>query len=288
MQQKEVSDAENRVAGFADKLLRVKRPPIDQQFQELSNTESLTLQVEAPGDWPDGRQIEVRVHRWGFGRNALLVHGWQGRRSDLMDIGQKLVEAGYAVWLPDLPGHGDSAGERLSIPLAAAVLQAVERLAGPFAVVVGHSIGGACVVQALEQGLSTERIVLLATPTHYGHWARFMARKAGFEGDEDAILLRLERLIGLHPDRIDMRRQAAKMSQPALFIHSSDDPVVPYKGAETVASIWPGAEWLLVDGLGHQGEFLNDKVVLERVSAFVGSAPTHAETSPATAQRANL
>lgn len=271
MRQEDVSEAADRVAGFADKLLRIKRPPMDQQFQGLLNAQSITLQVEAPGDWPDGRQIEVRVHRWGAGRNALLVHGWQGGRSDLMGISRKLVETGYTVWFPDLPGHGDSAGERLSIPLAAAVLQAVERLAGPFALAVGHSIGAACVVQALEQGLSAERIVLLATPTHYGHYVRSMARKAGLEGDEEAILLQLEALIGLHPDRIDMRRQAAKLSGPALFVHSSDDTVVPPKGAEAVASIWPGAQWLLVDGLGHHGEFLNDTVVLERISAFASS-----------------
>ena len=288
MQQKEVNGASSRVATFADKLLCIKRPPIDQQFQGLLNAESITLQVEAPGDWPDGRQIEVRVHRWGAGRNALLVHGWQGRRSDLVGMGRKLVEAGYTVWFPDLPGHGDSAGERLSIPLAAAVLRAVERLAGSFALVVGHSIGGACVVQALEQGLSAERIVLLATPTHYGHYVRFMARRDGLEGDEDAILRQLESLIGLHPDRIDMRRQAAKMSQPALLVHSSDDTVVSYKGAEVVASIWPGAQWLLVEGLGHHGEFLNDNVVLERVSAFVESAPAQVNAVPATARRANL
>ena len=288
MQQKEVSDAEDRAAGFADKLLRIKRPPIDQPFQALLDAESITMQVEAPGDWPDGRQIEVRVHRWGAGPNALLVHGWQGLRSDLIGIGRKLVEAGHTVWFPDLPGHGDSAGERLSIPLAAAVLRAVERLAGPFALAAGHSIGGACVVQALDQGLSAERIVLLATPTHYGHFVRFMARKAGLEGDEDAILRQLEGLIGLHPDRIDMRRQAAKMSQPALFVHSSDDTVVPYNGAEVVASIWPGAQWLLVDGLGHHREFLNDDVVLERVSAFVGSAPAHLKIVLATARRASL
>src|SRR5580765_5856128 len=102
MQQKEVSDAANRVAAFADKLLRIKRPPIDQPFQALLDAESITMQVEAPGDWPDGRQIEVRVHRWGAGQNALLVHGWPGLRSGLSGIGRKLVEAGHTVWLPDL------------------------------------------------------------------------------------------------------------------------------------------------------------------------------------------
>ena len=50
MQQKEPNDAESRAAGFADRLLRIKRPPVDQQFQELLNAESMTLQVAAPGD----------------------------------------------------------------------------------------------------------------------------------------------------------------------------------------------------------------------------------------------
>ena len=50
MQQKDVSDAANRVAGFADKQLRIKRPPVDQQFQGLLNAKSIALQVEAPGD----------------------------------------------------------------------------------------------------------------------------------------------------------------------------------------------------------------------------------------------
>jgi len=49
MQQKDESDAANRVAGFADKQLRIKRPPVD-QFQGLLNAKSIALQVEAPGD----------------------------------------------------------------------------------------------------------------------------------------------------------------------------------------------------------------------------------------------
>lgn len=273
MQQKEVGAVSSRVAEFADKLISVRRPPVDKPDEGPRNAETITLQVAAPGNWPDGRQIEVRVHRRGAGPNAMLVHGWQGRQSDLMGISSLLIDAGYTVWSPDLPGHGVSAGERLSIPLAAAVLHSLEALAGPFALAVGHSIGGACVVQALEQGLSAERIVLLATPTHYGHYVRLMARQAGLEEDEDAILLQLESLIGLHPDQIDMARQAANMSRPVLLVHSADDGVVPFDGAKAVASIWPGAEWLLVDGLGHYAEFLNDPVVLAKVAAFVGDVP---------------
>lgn len=258
----------NPVAAFVDQLLSIRRPPVD----PLPDAQALSLHVKAPGDWPDGEFIDVRVHKIGVGPNALLVHGWQGRRSDLSRICERIVAAGFTVWLPDLPGHGESGGERLSIPLAAAALQAVEEVSGPIGIALGHSIGGACIVQALEQGLAAEKIVFLATPTHYGDFARAVARKAGLEEDEDAILSLLERLIGIHPDRIDMLRQAENLLQPALFIHSSDDPVVSFSNARRVASAWGGAQFQPVEGLGHY-HLLSDAEVLDRVLEFVLKGP---------------
>lgn len=247
----------NPVSTFVDQLIRIKRPPVD----PILEAEAISLQIETPGEWPDGDLVEVRVHKLGSGPNALLVHGWQGRRSDLSAMCERIVAAGFTVWLPDLPGHGESGGERLSIPLAAAVLQAVEQVSGPIAVALGHSIGGACIVQALQQGLAAKKIVFLATPTHYGNFVRTVANKAGLQQDEGAILSLLERLIGVHPDRIDMLRQAQNLQQPARFFHSSDDPVVSFSNAKRVASAWRGAEFQALEGLGHY-QLLKDVQVL--------------------------
>ena len=187
-------------------------------------------------------------------------------------ISDALVASGCTVWAPHLPGHGTSGGERLSIPLASRVLRAVEGVAGPLALAVGHSIGGACVVQALEEGLQVDRVVLLATPTHYGGYVRAMARQARLEGATVTHLLnRLQKVIGVHPDRIDMRRQAASMRQPALFIHASDDNVVSHEGAQAAAAIWPDAQWLLLEGLGHYKTLLEDPRVVRRVLEFASS-----------------
>jgi pimeloyl-ACP methyl ester carboxylesterase len=258
------------IEAFVDQSLRIRRPPAD---AAPAKTDSVPLWVDTPGAWPDGAQVAVHVRKRGRGPNALLVHGWQGRSADLEKIGDLLVAAGFTVWAPDLPGHGASGGERLSIPLAARVLRAVEGIAGPFALAVGHSIGGACVVQALEEGLWADRVVLLATPTHYGHFVRAAVRQANLPADAmDRVMLRLQQLIGVHPDRIDMHRQAAAMRQPALLIHSSDDQVVPFKGAQAVAATWPKAEWLLLEGLGHYRNLLESPQVLERVRHFANAS----------------
>jgi len=262
-------DANAGVEAFIDALLRIKRPLED---APAADVELIPLYVDTPGAWPDGAEMMVHVRKRGRGPHALLVHGWQGRTSDMEKISDALLASGFTVWAPHLPGHGTSGGERLSIPLAARVLRAVEGVAGPLALAVGHSIGGACIVQALEEGLQVDRVVLLATPTHYGGFVRAMARQAGLEGATVTHLLnRLQELIGVHPDRIDMRRQAASLRRPALFIHASDDKVVPHEGAQAAAAIWPGAQWLLLEGLGHYKTLLEDPRVVRRVLEFASS-----------------
>ncbi|HEV2502097.1 MAG TPA: alpha/beta hydrolase [Mesorhizobium sp.] len=228
----------------------------------------ISLLVTAPGNWPDGAEILVNLRRRGDGPNVLLVHGWEGASSDFRAIGDRLVAAGFTLWSPDLPGHGRSGGERLSIPLAVRVLHAVAAEAGPFALALGHSIGGACLVHALAEGLAAERIVLLATPTHYGNFVRTASAQAGLKGVAvEALMELLNDLTGEHPDWIDMRREATAVRQPALFVHSTDDRIVSSTAAEEVASIWRGAQWVAVNGLGHR-RLLEDADVVARIVAF--------------------
>lgn len=212
----------------------------------------VTLTVSAPADWPDGRTIEVVCHRMGTGPAVLLVHGWQSQAADLKGLAKALLAQGYSVWAPDLPGHGHSAGRMLSIPLAAQTLCEIEHLAGPFHAAVGHSIGAACVVQGLVQGLATPRVVLIATPTHYGQHARLMADGMGLPAAQwPALLARMEQVTGVAPDAIDMQQQARRLTQRACLIHALDDAIVPLQPALRVAEHWAGAQWHGLQGLGH-------------------------------------
>jgi pimeloyl-ACP methyl ester carboxylesterase len=233
-----------------------------------SDVETKTLHIQDPTQEQGGPELAVRVHVCGSGPAALLVHGWRSQAADLPSLSSVLVDAGYRVWMPDLPGHGHSDGEHLSIPLAATMLQAVQAQSGPFALAVGHSYGGASLVHAMFGGLQVQRVALLAAPAHYGRFARQAALQAGMpQAMMDPWLAKLGLAIGCHPDEIDMKRQARSLEVPALLMHSRDDGVAPFNDMAEVASEWRGAKWLPLDGLGHF-RVLTDAGVLGELRSF--------------------
>ena len=222
-------------------------------------TQTMTMQVSAPPGWPDGRQLEVRVHRIGKGKRALLVHGWQSQAADLHTLSETLVDGGFEVWMPDLPAHGYSSGTYLSLPLAAATLKAVQSLAGSFSLAIGHSYGGASVMHAIDCGLHADRVAVLASPTHYGRFARRAADRAGLPLSAVPEWLELvATMTGTHPDEISMEQQVAKLTLPILLIHGTDDQIIPIGQSEAVAARYPLTTWLPLHGIGHFDLLIND------------------------------
>ncbi|MFX0057320.1 MAG: alpha/beta fold hydrolase [Candidatus Hodarchaeota archaeon] len=49
----------------------------------------------------------------------------------------------------------------------------------------------------------------------------------------------------------DRTSQLASINIPALIIHGSEDPLVPVEGGRATAKVIPGAELLIIDGMGH-------------------------------------
>lgn len=49
----------------------------------------------------------------------------------------------------------------------------------------------------------------------------------------------------------DRRKALASLRLPALVIHGTDDPVVPVEGGKDTAEAIPGAELMLIQGMGH-------------------------------------
>src|SRR5690349_4240764 len=69
---------------------------------------------EREHEWlASARRGEVRyrtsllpTYSWGQGPAVLLVHGWEGRATQLGAFVPALLEAGYRVVAVDMPGHG--------------------------------------------------------------------------------------------------------------------------------------------------------------------------------------
>ena len=71
------------------------------------------------------------------------------------------------------------------------------------------------------------------------------------------------------PDRTeDLRR----LDLPTLVIHGADDPLIAVDGGRATAAAVPGAELLIIDGMGHELPPPVWPTVAERIAALVRRA----------------
>jgi pimeloyl-ACP methyl ester carboxylesterase len=223
----------------------------------------------------DGPIGKVAGRMQGEGPCVILLHGWEGSPVDLSGFVAPLIAAGFSVLALDLPAHGASEGERMSIPLAAQALLDVQRKLGTpgtqhvFHAGIGHSLGAAILVHAMTMGFRVERVALLAAPAHAVDYARDYCERDGLDAAETEQMLDLMHArFGVDLRAISMPAQAATLHAPALFVHSDDDRVVPLADSQLTANAWRGAQHVMVKGLGH-ARLLRDADVIERVAQFV-------------------
>lgn len=236
------------------------------------------------GNWrKTARQIAVEhrgqslsVHTWGTGPVVLLVHGWNGRGTQLGAFMPGLVAAGFQVVTFDTPAHGRSPGNKTNIIDVSNAIQSVTRVCGVPIAVIAHSFGVACSLYAVRQGLKVGRIVAIAPPAHMRELVqRFFSFLNLPPAAQVSFIGRMEKSFGADMwDRFSPVSMATQIEQPGLVIHDEDDNDVPLRDGEAVARAWPGAEFMRTTRLGHR-RILRDPAVIARVIEFViaGKSP---------------
>ncbi|HEX7182343.1 MAG TPA: alpha/beta hydrolase [Thermoanaerobaculia bacterium] len=203
-----------------------------------------------------------------------LLHGWEGRASQLGAFAPPLVAAGFRVVGLDAPGHGDSPGRSSSLVIMAGALRALGERYGPFSGIVAHSAGTVAAVHALSRGLAADRLVCVAPGVDLEGYAGEFARLFGLSaGAHRGLKRRIERRVGVSFGDLDPRRAAAGLRIPLLVIHDRADREAPFAGGEALARAWPGARFLATEGLGHT-RILWDESVVAAATEFLrdGSA----------------
>lgn len=211
----------------------------------------------------------VSLHVMGEGPRVLLLHGWEGQAADMAAFAAPLLAARRQVIAMDLPAHGLSEGRQTSIPQAAVALKAVGDALGPFEAVIAHSLGCAVLCEAMHARLAVARAVLIGGPAYFDTYVRAAGRSVGLnEAEIEQMLALLNARLGISPREVSVPARAAGFSQPALFIHSDDDAVVPLGDSLTNAAAWKSARHLRVQGLGHR-RILRDPAVIAAAVAHV-------------------
>lgn len=218
--------------------------------------------------------VDLPVYTWGSpGPVALLVHGWAGRGSQLGAFVQPLLDQGFQVVAFDAPGHGRAEGRQSSLPVVAQAVADVAAHVGPIHTVVAHSMGTACTSIAVHRGLQVQRLVYLSPPVNPGGFLHRAGAWLGFgPGIADRTQALVERRFAVRFHDAHGETLAPHMDTPLLIVHDRDDTDVALSEAQQLAGLWPDAELVVTEGLGHT-YILRAPAVVAQAVAFVAGAP---------------
>lgn len=232
------------------------------------------------------------------GRAILFLHGAGGTHHTWRDQWAGLKGTARLV-IPDLPGHGRSAGSpRETIAEYADWLREFVRETGlRNLVLAGHSMGGAVALQAaLDRTEGISALVLVATGAKLrvnpeitggiaGRFREFAPELTDWMlGEESAPYLRedvLRDVLSTRPetflgdfracDGFDVRDRLGEIRLPTLVVAGDADRLTPLRYAEFLATRIPGAVLKILPGAGHMAGLEKPEAVNDAVSSFVQS-----------------
>ena len=236
----------------------------------LASGRRFTIPVTLRSPRWNGARTHVAAWRWGVGPTLLLVHGWEGRGSQLGALVEPLVAAGLSVVTFDAPAHGDSPGSRLYLTDHADAIADVAAAVGPLHAIVAHSFGCAATLLAHARGgVDATRNVMLAPNVLIADSLDRFAKLVGLD-DAERSLLEHQIVVssGATLESLALDRLATSRDASLLVIHDRDDREVPFHHAERLTQTWPNSRLLATEGLGHR-RILRDRAVLREVVVAV-------------------
>ena len=205
---------------------------------------------------------------YGEGPTVLLSHGWSGRGAQLAPLAAALATAGFRAVTFDHPAHGESEGKRTNVVEMAHALAEVDAALHGVHAIVAHSLGALAVTRAMSRTVTPKRVVFIAPPTA-PLWPERFAAKLGLDAQVAAATrTAIERSSGIQVASLDPRTVASDMKAPLLVVHDRGDREVPFAEGESLVEVWPNAELLATEGLGHH-KILRSPEVGEAVLRFL-------------------
>lgn len=176
-------------------------------------------------------------------------------------LAEAYAERGVSFAAVEYPGYPGALGSPSEAGIMAAAEAALAHLTGAMGVersrvvLSGQSLGTGVAVALAAKGWG-RRLVLLSP---YTALPEVGAR--AFPAFPVRLLMR---------DRFDSLARAAAVQAPTLVLHGTRDEVVPFDLGETLAKALPRAEFVAVEGAGHN-TLWDGPGVTERVLAFVAA-----------------
>jgi pimeloyl-ACP methyl ester carboxylesterase len=210
----------------------------------------------------DGAALDALT--WGpeEAPRVLLVHGWEGRGTQMGHFVEPLVAAGFRVIAFDGPAHGRSPGKHTSVPEFMRVFDTIADQCGPVYAFIGHSFGGAAGIAAVQSGFQVDRLVSIGSPAKLMYVMQNY-RAILYLGDRvfERFLSRFQTVLGIHPRDVDITKYADALRIPGMIVHDRDDNEVIYENGEALHRSWSRARMLTTQGLRHRRVLKHPEVI---------------------------
>ena len=213
---------------------------------------------------------KVQGWKWGEGPGILFVHGWNGRGIQLSHFFKPLVKAGYAVIAFDAPGHGESDGKTSSyFELTDTVRAILQQQKFNIVGLIGHSLGGAAVINALcKENISLPGVLIAPAirlkDVLFNAFELFGIPGAVYRKAIEEFELRF----GYSLEKDDPWKLMSKVDSNILIVHDRRDRSIPFIDSHDVAGTRPNVMLYETKGLGHR-KILKDRKIVELVTGHI-------------------
>lgn len=229
----------------------------EQQANFLSKAEATPKAMEG---------LMIMEYQWhGSGDTVILVHGWESNSGRWRNLIQMLIEKNFHVIAFDAPGHGNSTGKILNVPLYARCLEELIQAHQPKHL-VGHSVGGMTTIfnEYKNPKNDIEKMVTTAAPSEFHE---IMEEYQSMLGLSSRVMSALDQLIleefGFRIKEFSTSTFVASNTKKGLLIHDKKDPITPYHASEKVHKAWKNSHLISTTGFGHSlhQEEVNNAIV---------------------------
>ena len=210
---------------------------------------------------------------WGEGPLVILIHGWEGRSTQMTIIAKKLASLGFQAVAVDIKAHGESDGRKVSFKDYIEDIDAlIKHLDQDVHAMLGHSAGGLCMMAAREMlDLKVNHFVTVSSPSAPFPLIESIREQLNLsEPVLDMIRARVAKNFDCNWDELVDGRAYKKRhnDEQLLLVFDKDDDVVEHNQSDVIQEIWPSAKVFKSNGLGHFKPLWAEEVV-DQVAQFI-------------------
>lgn len=224
-----------------------------------------------PLELPKAKKDFVVYENGNGTKKALLIHGWNGRGTQMVTIAKELIDLGYTVISFDAPGHGKSTKNTTVMTDFMEAAFVLERYYKEFDLIVGHSLGAMSTINVLGRGFKAKKAITIGSGDDIMNIIEYFVKGIGLkEKMVSKFKVAFETKYNEQIENYTVHEQIKKIEIPVFIIHDKNDLDVHFSASETIHKNAKNSKLLLTEKLGHR-KILGDSKVIAQIKEFAAN-----------------